>query len=214
VCQGNYYPVTTGAWLTDGASSFGVLVDRAEGAASLQDGALELMLHRRILWSCFGYNLNETGVDGRGLIITGTHRLFLSAKDDTMTRMRLQQQRSYAPLLPLFSPSSASPQPLPQSTSGIRQPLPPNVELLTLQQLNATTSVVRLSHSFAINESSVWSRTAHVDLTRLFTRQLVSVEEMSLTGNAKRPSSSANLTDITLRPMEVRTFFCNFVLSV
>jgi hypothetical protein len=202
---GNYYPLTTGAWLTDGVDSFGVVVDRAQGAASLQSGELEVMLHRRILWSCFGYNLNETGLDGRGLIITGTHRLFLSSSEDAMTRMRLQQQRAYSPLLPLFQPGSS--RPLPPSTTAMQQPLPPNVQLLTLQQLNATTTLLRLSHSFAPDESAEWSQPAVVDLTRLFTRRLAAVEEMSLTGNA-RLSSGTNYSHLVLQPMQVRTFFC------
>ncbi len=36
-------------YLNDSETAFGVLVDRAEGAASLQDGAIEIMLHRRIV---------------------------------------------------------------------------------------------------------------------------------------------------------------------
>ena len=183
-----------------------MLVDRAEGAASLQDGAVEVMLHRRILYSCFGFNLNETGVDGRGLIITGTHRLFLSsAKEDAfVTRMRLQQQRAYAPLYPVFASATGSSLAVAEVTSAVKKDLPPNVEVMTLQQLNATTTLLRLSHSFAVNESSVWSTPVSVDLSTLFSKRIVALQEMSLTGNARMQSTSE---EVTLKPMEIRTFF-------
>jgi hypothetical protein len=43
---GNYYPITSAAALTDGCIALGVATDRAQGAASLADGQLEIMLHR------------------------------------------------------------------------------------------------------------------------------------------------------------------------
>ncbi|GJP75491.1 hypothetical protein CLOP_g5933 [Closterium sp. NIES-67] len=45
---GNFYPVTVGAFIGDGAAQLSLLVDRAAGAASLADGQLEVMLHRRL----------------------------------------------------------------------------------------------------------------------------------------------------------------------
>lgn len=47
---GNYYPVTTVISTRDSTSEFGVLVDRAQGATSLQDGALEIMVS---LWNVY-----------------------------------------------------------------------------------------------------------------------------------------------------------------
>ncbi|CAM9878394.1 unnamed protein product, partial [Phaeothamnion confervicola] len=66
---GNYYPATVGAFLRDDPAAavvplqLTVLTDRAQGAASLADGALELMLHRRVLADDdrgVGEPLNET----------------------------------------------------------------------------------------------------------------------------------------------------------
>ncbi|GJP75498.1 hypothetical protein CLOP_g5937 [Closterium sp. NIES-67] len=45
---GNFYPVTVGAFIGDGAAQLSLLVDRAAGAASLADGQLEVMLHRAL----------------------------------------------------------------------------------------------------------------------------------------------------------------------
>lgn len=42
----NYYPITAGAAITDGCLGAAVATDRSQGAASLQDGQLEVMLHR------------------------------------------------------------------------------------------------------------------------------------------------------------------------
>jgi lysosomal alpha-mannosidase len=59
----NYYPVNAIAFINDTQSQFTVLTDRSEGGASLSSGALELMVHRRILADDgrgVGEPLNET----------------------------------------------------------------------------------------------------------------------------------------------------------
>ncbi|CAI0418451.1 unnamed protein product [Linum tenue] len=43
---GNYYPLNLGTFITDSKSELSVLVDRATGGASINDGEIELMLHR------------------------------------------------------------------------------------------------------------------------------------------------------------------------
>ena len=45
---GNYYPVNAMIALDDGKASMAVLTDVSQGGASLQDGQLELMVHRRV----------------------------------------------------------------------------------------------------------------------------------------------------------------------
>jgi len=60
---GNYYPVTAAAFIKDDKKQFAVLTDRAQGAASLSPGVLELMVHRRSLVDDrrgVGEALNET----------------------------------------------------------------------------------------------------------------------------------------------------------
>ncbi|KAL5681120.1 hypothetical protein ACJX0J_007505, partial [Zea mays] len=42
---GNYYPVNLGVYIVDEKYELSVLVDRAAGASSIQDGQLEIMLH-------------------------------------------------------------------------------------------------------------------------------------------------------------------------
>lgn len=43
---GNYYPITSAAGITDECLLLAAATDRAQGAASLKDGQLEIMLHR------------------------------------------------------------------------------------------------------------------------------------------------------------------------
>ena len=45
---GNYYPVNAMMSLDDGELELAVLTDVSQGGASLQDGALEFMVHRRV----------------------------------------------------------------------------------------------------------------------------------------------------------------------
>jgi hypothetical protein len=193
---GNYYPLSTGITIDDGQTALGIVVDRAQGAASLQDGNVELMIHRRILYACaLSVAINETGPDGRGLIITGSHRLFLgptqanSTRLSVVERMRLQQQRQYFPLHPVFAsgvPTNALPSPL----SFIKQPLPSNVELMTLQQLNDGRVLLRLAHSFAVNESTALSQSVSVDLSTLFHQPIISIRRTTLTANANYNNSA------------------------
>jgi hypothetical protein len=46
---GSYYPVNAAAYLKDANSQLTVLVDRSEAGASINDGSVELMVHRRLL---------------------------------------------------------------------------------------------------------------------------------------------------------------------
>ncbi|CAI5530929.1 unnamed protein product [Closterium sp. Naga37s-1] len=46
---GNFYPLTAGAFIADSTAQLSLLVDRPLGAASLADGQIEVMLHRRMI---------------------------------------------------------------------------------------------------------------------------------------------------------------------
>lgn len=43
---GNYYPITSGVAITDGETTLALATERAQGAASLANGQLEVMVHR------------------------------------------------------------------------------------------------------------------------------------------------------------------------
>ena len=200
---GNYYPVPVAIGLNDSSAALYVLVDRAEGGSSLQDGAVELMLHRRLLYECgFDENMNETdgayytGQDGtgivrtgQGLIITGRHQLLLSRPAAALENARLLQQRLYTPLHPVFAATPASPAQRFTGTGAMsfmraEASLPANVELMTLQLLFDGRVLLRLAHSFAVGESEQWSAPAQVDLDSLFVQPIQSVQQLTLTANA------------------------------
>lgn len=99
---GNYYPITAGAYIKEDNTNtnnkkiqLSVMSDRGVGAASLKEGQLELLIHRRLLQDDYrGVNepLNETtgGMSpypdwersGDGITIRGTQYILLSNTDD------------------------------------------------------------------------------------------------------------------------------------
>lgn len=73
----NYYPITTKISLEDSEYRMSIITDRAQGGSSLVDGALDIMVHRRLLRDdAFGVGeaLNEAQF-GSGLIARGKHHL-------------------------------------------------------------------------------------------------------------------------------------------
>jgi len=89
-----------------------VLTDRAQGGGSIEDGQLELMLHRRLVqqdYCVFNEPLNET-VYGEGLVVRGTHTLFFEDTKNVKTNepgsstlRSLVKQRSRQPDMSFIS---------------------------------------------------------------------------------------------------------------
>jgi len=113
----SYFPVTTAAAIRGPLKQLTLLVDRAAGAASLAEGQIEIMVHRRLLTDddCgVAEPLNETRyVDelgrhsGPGLISRGTHRLTLERPTRASRVWRPLADRTYArPLLAFASTST------------------------------------------------------------------------------------------------------------
>ena len=241
----NYYPVTTAVKLNDSERAFGVLVDRAQGAASLQDGAIELMVHRRLLCSsCDFENENETDAAvyrdgqlverlGRGLIVTGSHRLVLGAPAQVSTALRHGQQELYRPLHAVFAATPSAEGRLGE-VSFLNTALPLDVELMTLQVLFDGSVLLRLAHMLAVGEPGAGPIT--IDLSTLFVQPITSIKQRTLTANgdyepgAKHrlpfatdrqidPSEWARVdamhrglrdTSITIYPMQVVAFALHF----
>lgn len=73
---GNYYPINSRIFIRDEEANkqLTVLTDRSQGGSSIEDGSIEIMLHRRILHDdSLGVDeaLNETGSNGKGLVVKG-----------------------------------------------------------------------------------------------------------------------------------------------
>lgn len=195
----NFYPVNCAIRVVDGdgsGASLTVITDRTQAGASLVDGAVELMLHRRLTaddGKGVMETLSEPGVDGHGLIARGVHRILVAPAARAAPLHRAAQQAALQPLLwrggvlPAgFAPAAWAKQlPAGAAASLLVAPLPANVQLVTLHAYNATTALLRLGHAFEAGENAALSANVSVALASLFSPPALAVRaatEMTLTG--------------------------------
>ena len=164
----NYYPVTSSIFIQDASARFTMVTDRAQGGSSLQDGSVELMLHRRLLDDdAFGVGepLNETAF-GKGLVVRGKHHFLLDtsiAKSNERRRF-LTNEINHPPLVTFMTVDQAAAAQSHQMAAP--QQLPDNVNLLTLEPLEEQgVYLIRLEHFFEADESAKWSKPVTLDLT-------------------------------------------------
>jgi lysosomal alpha-mannosidase len=72
-------------------------LDRSEGGASIHDGSIEIMVHRRTLHSDnlgMGEPLNEIAF-GQGLVVRGKHFLILEPPANSALIHRVSAQQLY-----------------------------------------------------------------------------------------------------------------------
>ncbi|XP_058146251.1 lysosomal alpha-mannosidase [Dasypus novemcinctus] len=234
---GNYYPVNTRIYITDGKVQLTVLTDRSQGGSSLRDGSLELMVHRRLLRDDnrgVGEPLAEAGADGEGLWVRGRHLVLLDKAEAAAAGHRLQAEREVlAPQVVLAvgggTPYRRGAAPRKQF-SALRRELPPSVHLLTLARWDSRTLLLRLEHQFALGEDSGRNLSSPVtlDLRDLFSAfTITQLRETTLAANQPRkaasrlqwntntgpvPQTAPPALDpiaVTLRPMEIRTFLAS-----
>ncbi|KAM8717605.1 hypothetical protein ACLKA7_004323 [Drosophila subpalustris] len=194
---GNYYPVTTKIALEDSTARMAILTDRAQGGSSLQDGALELMVHRRLLHDdAFGVGeaLNETEY-GRGLIARGKHHLFVGQsvlRPDVSLKAveRLVQLETLLPSWKFFSNMSAYSDKewlasFSNSYSGISSTLPKYVHLLTLEPWHDKELLVRFEHILEKTDDYHYSKFVQFNVKDVLAGfKVVNMRETTLDGNA------------------------------
>ncbi|XP_052022231.1 lysosomal alpha-mannosidase isoform X2 [Apodemus sylvaticus] len=229
---GNYYPVNTRIYIMDGQMQLTVLTDRSQGGSSLQDGSLELMVHRRLLVDDqrgVGEALLETNTGDK---VRGRHLVVVSSVRGAAARHRLlAEQEVLAPQV-VLAPGSGSPYrsqaSLKTQFSGLRQALPPQVHLLTLARWGPKMVLLRLEHQFAVKEDHNLSSPVTLNVENLFqTFTIVYLQETTLaanqplsrasrlkwmtnTGPISYPApSTLDPTSVTLQPMEIRTFLAS-----
>jgi len=224
--------MTTAVRIKGPDRSLAILTDRSQGVSSMEDGSIEICLHRRILHSRI--SLNETGDDGRGLVITGRHYILLNPPELQADAIRTLQSQVYAlshvELAPVMITADEYIATHQTQDSYLRSALPDNVDLMTLSVYgnNQSTLLIRLVHLFAVNDQSDLARPVTIDLSQLFKRNLVSLQAVSLTANQpvqnvrkiqqelwqksretmNSPIERGSLdgTQVTITPMEIRTF--------
>ena len=243
---GNFVPVNCFQSLADRASgtTMGVAVDRSMAGASLIDGSLEFMLHRRIMADDgrgVGEPLNETGLDGNGLIVRGVQRLVFAPAAEAGARLRaVVGHELFHEHLQFATNTAASPAAWIAANTAtysmLARPLPANLHVVTLHAQSPTMALLRIGHMFAVGEDAILSGPATVELATLFAAfRIESATELMLPGTA--PLTSAPVTTfmtrdgnsttlpvvypapagpglaITLHAMEIRTFRCQIAYS-
>jgi len=213
---GNFYPAVSRIFIkndTDG--QFTILSDATHGGASLTDGQLELMLHRRLLKD-----------DGRGVgeplndSTIVTPKLWLVIDDNILTSTRLHRHLSNIlqfPLIPvigLTTPNNWN-SIFKTSYSAINvSELPENVHLLTFENRKIQgkiVTVIRLIHMYEAREHEL-SKNATVHLDKLFPHfKIYAINETTLTLHTVLNSTGNK--EITLNPMQIRTFTVEFLPS-
>uniref|UniRef100_A0A671NL22 Alpha-mannosidase n=1 Tax=Sinocyclocheilus anshuiensis TaxID=1608454 RepID=A0A671NL22_9TELE len=224
---GNYYPINSRAYIKDDKHQLTVVTDRSQGASSLYNGSLEIMLHRRLLYDDFrgvGEPLSEPGEFSDGLVARGRLLLTLSPPDTAADVHRpLAQGMVLQPLLSFQDGTPSANTKL--EFSGLQTSLPPAVHLLTLSQWDKDTALIRLEHQYQAKESKTHSQPVTVNLQKLFsTLEVLGASEMSLGANqwkedmnrlqwnTEKTSKPLPLSakdpspwEVTLNPMEIRT---------
>ncbi|OQR96352.1 lysosomal alpha-mannosidase [Thraustotheca clavata] len=210
----NYVPITTGVYLRDDKIQLNILTDRAQGSASLKDGQVDVMVHRRLLGDDHrGVDeaLNETEtillennkLHTQGLTVRGQFSLNVAPQTLAMERLRKEMYQTYVPPLVAYRAGSGAIKELPYSKDIT---WPANVGLIAFHWTHPHCHLIRLSHLFAVNEHPEFSKPASVDLLQLVkvaSGQHVVVKELTLSGNAVKSLAS---TTVTLKAMEVKSF--------
>ncbi|KAL1785109.1 lysosomal alpha-mannosidase [Sigmodon hispidus] len=226
---GNYYPVNTRIYISDGHQQLTVLTDRSQGGSSLKDGSLELMVHRSLLLDD-GRGMGEALLDTENEV-RGRHLVLLSSVTDAAARHRLLAEEEVLAPQVVLAPhvgsqyySRTAPK---MEFSGLRQDLPPQVHLLTLAHWGPKMLLLRLEHQFAVREDSGRNLSSPVtlNLENLFQAFTIThLQETTLaanqplseasrlkwktdTGPVSYPTpSKLDPTSVTLQPMQIRTF--------
>ncbi|EDV31824.1 uncharacterized protein Dana_GF14356 [Drosophila ananassae] len=155
--SGNYYPVTSRIALQDNSRRMTLLNDRSQGGTSLQNGRLEMMLHRRHLFrdgSGADEAINEQQY-GKGLIARGKLYLSLSAVEDEPTALeRIAEKKIHLPFWKFFSKESVKE--VKQSLPDFND-FPESVHLLTLEPFSKDEILFRVENFLDQTEGSVIS---------------------------------------------------------
>lgn len=95
---GNYYPINAHISINDEKvdKQLTMIVDRAQGGSSINNGQIEVMIHRRHVHKQIFVDevLDETAY-GVGLAVRGTHLLLLSGISESAKLVRSLSQQMY-----------------------------------------------------------------------------------------------------------------------
>ncbi|KAK8540344.1 hypothetical protein V6N13_038897 [Hibiscus sabdariffa] len=194
---GNYYPINLGIYMKDDNKELSLLVDRSVGGASIKDGQLELMLHRRLLQDD-GRGVTESLCETvciqnecTGLTVVGKYYLRIDPLGEGAKWRRSFGQEIHSPFLLAFTEQEGDGWAKSHvSYFSWMDPfyvLPDNVAMITLEELNDGKVLVRFAHLYEVGEDKDLSVMASVQLKKVFAHKKINkVREMSLTANQGR----------------------------
>ncbi|CAA0412387.1 unnamed protein product [Arabidopsis thaliana] len=194
---GNYYPLNLGMYIKDEKAELSVLVDRATGGASIKDGEIELMLHRRTSMDD-SRGVEESLVETvcvndtcAGLTIRGNYYVSINKVGEGGRWRRETGQEIYSPLLMAFAHENKEKWKASNTVKGYAMDhlytLPQNIALITLEELDLGNVLLRLAHLYEAGEDNDYSKIAKVELKKLFSGKMIKeVTEMSLSANQEK----------------------------
>ena len=228
--EGNYFPITTMAYIEDTNHRLTLLVNHCQGAASYQPGWLEVMLDRRTLYDD-SRGMGEGLLDNRRTIIK--HWLLLEdiigEKDKyskpSLFANHLSNALNYPVNIFVVDGTEGDIAMAPE-VRLLSQSFPCDLHLLNLR----TNHDQKLPH-FPVNSALMvlhrqgYSCSVGVDIalkhcpltekigqgTSFYKLANLNVTKTSLTGTKTKQRLKDGLQEVTLQPMEVETFNVNFV---
>ncbi|XP_063371792.1 lysosomal alpha-mannosidase-like [Cydia amplana] len=153
---GNLYPVTSKIYIEDKRKNirFSVFNDRCQAGGALIDGAIDLMLHRRILTDDIGFGafLNETEND-EPIRAAGTHYIYLSkAHRNKIFEKKFAKEIYFSPRVLTSNHLMYTDNMRKQfydsknEYSALKEKLPLGVHLLTIERITREEMLVRLEN--------------------------------------------------------------------
>ena len=205
---GNYYPAVSRAAIVDSQvdQQFTVATQTTHGVASLTNGQLEVMLHRKC-----------SRDDSRGMSealddasrYTAIYRFTVDTTgESTRFHQSSSKQLSFPSSISFGDPVSGS-QWRATRVQFLANSLPENVFLLSLNARDGSADEVtlRLFNSFEAGSHPTLGQAVSVNLLSLFgSLTVTNVEERTLTLLHSLPVQPSDLTNIVLNPVQIRTF--------
>lgn len=197
---GNYYPVTSKIYIEDLQKNvrFAVLNDRPQGGSSINEGEIELMLHRRPVTDDSNMNIyiNET-IGKSGIAVRGKHYIYISIADKLHSRIFEKKLAKEIHLYPqiLVSEKNVAMDLMDflnvqNQFSGLNDKLPLGIHILTLEPWSNNTLLLRLENYLEKTDIGKM-RTKKVFLDKLFKRfKIKEVKETLLGANIWREEFS------------------------
>ncbi|XP_014258369.1 alpha-mannosidase 2 [Cimex lectularius] len=234
--EGNYYPITTHAYIQDNEKRLTLLVNHAMGSASWQPGWLEVMLDRRTLYDD-SRGMGEGIVDNKKTLSKYWLLLEEDVRDEGYSRPTLLANHlSLGLLYPTnvffldIQNQETSTPPRPEryytSHSFLTEAFPCDVHLMNLRTLQdplydhfPTPTALMVIHRLgsaclktepALKHCLVTSNDMPLIQGTVFTNTNVEVTRLTLTG-LEKIEKVTSLDQIRVKPMELATFNVTFL---